>query len=281
MPAASATTLAAARELGGRLLGWYERHGRDLPWRAEHDPYRVLLSEAMLQQTPVARVLSYYGAFLERFPDERALAAASVADVLRAWSGLGYNRRALALAAAAAAVVRDGWPRDADGLRRLPGVGPYTAAAVAAFAFDAQVAAIDVNARRVIERHDGRRRRPAELAARAAQLIPPGQAARFNHALMDLGATVCTARAPRCGTCPLEGCRSRGALRAEGRSKSRHGRQPFVETDRYVRGRVVAALAAGRGLPSGFAPDRLERALAGLERDGLVVRDGGVARLPV
>jgi A/G-specific adenine glycosylase len=263
------------------ILAWYAAVRRDLPWRRTSDPYRVLVSEVMLQQTQVARVVPYYEAWLERFPAERALAEAPAADVLRMWSGLGYNRRALALQAACAAVVRDGWPRTVDGLLRLPGVGPYTAAAVASFAFGVQAAAVDTNVRRVIERLDRRRRREPELARRAAALVPAERAADWNQALMELGATVCTARAPACETCPAASCRSHGrpAIAPTAR-RGASERVRFEETDRYVRGRVVAALAAGEGLPGGFAPERLERALAGLERDGLVVREGGAVRLP-
>ncbi len=173
------------------LLRWYARERRDLPWRRTNDPYAILVSEVMLQQTQVARVVPRYLEWLERWPTAAALAAASRAEVLAAWVGLGYNRRALALHAAAAAVARDGWP---DDLRTLPGVGPYTAAAVASFAFGAQVAAVDTNARRVAER----------LGHGAPDaLVPPGRAGDWNQAAMELGATVCTARAPRCGACPV------------------------------------------------------------------------------
>jgi len=266
---------------GEAILAWYAAVRRDLPWRRTSDPYRILVSEVMLQQTQVARVVPYYEAWLERFPSERALASAPAADVLRLWSGLGYNRRALALQAAAAAVARDGWPRTVDGLLTLPGVGPYTAAAVASFAFGAQAAAVDTNVRRVIERLDRRRRRAPELARRAAALVPDGRAADWNQALMELGATVCTARAPACEACPAASCRSRGRPLDLGTPPRRAGgRVRFEETDRYVRGRIVAALVAGAALPDAFEPERLERALAGLARDGLVVRDGAEVRLP-
>ena len=266
--------------VAGPLLRWYAEHGRALPWRGTRDPYPVLVSEVMLQQTQAARVAPYYERFLARFPDEHALATAPTADVLGAWSGLGYNRRALALQRAARIVVAEGWPREDAGLRRLPGVGPYTAAAVASFAFGAQVPAVDTNARRVIERLDRRRRAPAALQRRAAALLPAGRAAAFNHAIMDLGATVCTARAPRCHACPLAaGCRSRGV--GDRRPRTRPQRPRFEETDRYVRGRVLAALVRGaEPRVDGVAPARLERALAGLERDGLIVRDGRRAQLP-
>ncbi len=263
------------------ILAWYAAVRRDLPWRRTTDPYAILVSEVMLQQTQVARVVPYYEAWLAAFPSAAVLAAAPVADVLRLWSGLGYNRRALALQAAAAIVARDGWPRSVEGLQALPGVGPYTAAAVASFAFGAQAAAVDTNVRRVIERVDRRRRRPGELALRAGVLVPEGRAADWNQAMMELGATVCSARAPACTACPVVACRSRGrvALGPTARRASA-GSVRFEDTDRYVRGRIVAALVAGDGLPAGFEPARMERALAGLERDGLIVREGAAVRLP-
>ncbi|MDO8210953.1 A/G-specific adenine glycosylase [Conexibacter sp. CPCC 206217] len=265
------------------VLSWYAAVRRDLPWRRTRDPYRILVSEVMLQQTQVARVVPYYEAFLERFPDELALGDAPTADVLRLWSGLGYNRRALALQACARAVARDGWPADAEGLRALPGIGPYTAAAVASFAFGEHVAAVDTNVRRVIERVDREHRTTAPLFARAAALLPAGRAADWNQAMMELGATICTARSPSCDDCPVATCRSRGLpLPVAPSSSPRHSRPAprFEETDRFVRGRIVAALAADEELPTGIGEDRVERALAGLERDGLVVREGAAVRLP-
>ena len=257
------------------LLAWYERVARPLPWRSTRDPYPLLVSETMLQQTQAARVVPYYEAFLARFPDAEALTAAPTRDVLAAWSGLGYNRRALALQAAARVIARDGWPED---LTSLPGVGPYTAAAVASFAWDAPRAAVDVNARRVIERWERRRLPPRPLTARAAALLPAGRAAAWNQAMMELGATVCTARAARCDRCPVAPwCASAGVPDAEVARPSGAGapaRPRFEETDRYARGRIVAALLAGESLPP-FDAERLERALAGLARDGLVVRGAG------
>ena len=247
------------------LLRWYAKERRDLPWRWTADPYAILVSEVMLQQTQVARVVPRYLEWLERWPTPAALAAASRAEVLAAWVGLGYNRRALALHAAAAAVARDGWP---DDLRTLPGVGPYTAAAVASFAFGAQVAAVDTNARRVAERigHG-----PPDA------LVPPGRAADWNQAAMELGATVCTARTPRCGACPVSAwCASAGRPAARSASARRGASERFEDSNRWVRGRVVAALAKGEGLPADIAAERVERAVAGLVRDGLVRRvDGG------
>jgi A/G-specific adenine glycosylase len=263
------------------LLDWYGRVRRALPWRATRDPYALLVSEVMLQQTQAARVVPYYAAFLARFPTAEVLAAAPARDVLAAWSGLGYNRRALALQAAARAVAAAGWPED---LATLPGVGPYTAAAVGSFAWDRQVAAVDTNVRRVISRWDGAVPAPRALAARAAEWLPAGRAADFNQAMMELGATICTPRAPRCGDCPVAPgcatCAAGGPVPAPPIAPSRRAPR-FEDTDRWARGRIVAALVAGEGLPGEVAGERRERALAGLERDGLVVRGGdGAIRLP-
>jgi len=244
------------------LLRWFAENARPLPWRETRDPYALLVSEVMLQQTQALRVVPYYERWLARFPDARALAQAPARDVLTLWSGLGYNRRALALQAAARVVAASGWPED---LTELPGVGPYTAAAVASFAWGRQEAAIDTNVRRVLERREGR-----FVRERVDQLLPPGRAAEFNQAMMELGATVCRPRAPRCGECPVaEGC---GGFAAAPR---RTGEPPFERTDRFARGRVVAALVAGEPLPAVE-----ERILAGLERDGLIVRMNGRVRLP-
>jgi A/G-specific adenine glycosylase len=239
------------------LLQWYGREARDLPWRRTRDPWAILVSEVMLQQTQAARVVPYYERFLRRFPDPPACADAPAADVLRLWSGLGYNRRALALHRAAAVIAADGWPAE---LEALPGVGPYTAAAVASFAFGARVLALDTNVRRVLRRTGLRVEAPS---------------AALNQALMELGATVCTARAPRCAACPLEaGCDGPEEPPPRGR-----GRVRFEDTDRFVRGRVVAALAAGDALPE-IDPQRLRRALDGLERDGLIEGSATQVRLP-
>jgi A/G-specific adenine glycosylase len=206
----------------------------------------------------VARVIDRWQRWLERWPSAAALAAATPAEVLREWVGLGYNRRALRLREACARVAERGWP---DDLTELPGVGAYTAAAVRAFAFDEPVVPVDTNVRRIIERTGVAWSGPAEL----------------GHALMDLGATVCTARRPRCDACPLAGCASRGAV-AEPPARRRGGPR-FEETDRYVRGRVVAALAEGRPIPA-FPADRLEPAIEGLRRDGLVALVAGQLILP-
>lgn len=264
------------------VLRWYDAYARDLAWRRTRDPYAVLVSEIMLQQTQVARVAPRFEAWLERWPDVHALAAATPADVLREWVGLGYNRRALRLRACAELVAREGWPRDAAGLRGLPGVGRYTAAAVAAFAFGEAVAAVDVNHARVVSRICALGDAPPRvLAARAQELVPGDRPDAWNHALMDLGATICRARSADCPVCPVRAvCASADAVRIARRASAARPAVRFEETDRYVRGRVVAALAEGLPLPAEVGGERLERALAGLERDGLVVCDGDEVRLP-
>jgi A/G-specific adenine glycosylase len=206
-----------------RLLKWYRRHGRDLPWRGTRDPYAVLVSEFMLQQTQVSRVLDFYPRFLKRFPTVEHVARARPAAVREAWDGLGYYRRAENLHRLAREVVRDhagAIPDDPERLRRLPGVGPYTAGAVAAFAHERRVAAVDTNVRRVLRRvfalsgsggratdQQGQRGRDGEkrLWALAERLLPKSRRAawEFNQALMDLGAKICVARTPKCPICPV------------------------------------------------------------------------------
>lgn len=205
------------RTAAARLEAWYARHGRDLPWRRTHDPYRVLVAEFILQQTRMETGLRYYASFLRRFPSLRALAAARPDDVLRQWSGLGYYARARNLHAAAREIQRRHGgrvPSDPDDLRRLAGVGPYTAGAVASIAFDRPEPALDGNQIRVLGRLLGRgdaspgvRRR---LEAWARRLLAHASPRRLNQALMDLGSLVCLPRAPRCHECPLaRGCRGR------------------------------------------------------------------------
>ncbi len=202
-----------------RLIAWFRRHGRDLPWRNSRDPYQVLVSEFMLQQTQVGRVREYYPRFLKRFPTVRALAEAPPARVREEWQGLGYYRRAANLYHLARTIMREHEgriPRDVGTLRALPGVGPYTAGAVATFAFEAAVPAVDTNVARVLRRafHP---RLPAgargirRLWDTAAHLLPRrGKAAwAFNQGIMELGALVCTARVARCGICPVSAvCRT-------------------------------------------------------------------------
>jgi len=240
-----------------RLLAWFRANARDLPWRRTRDPYRVLVSEVMLQQTQVDRVIPYYEAFLAAFPTVGALAAAPTAEVIRFWSGLGYNRRAVNLQRAAQAVVeRHGgvFPAEVNDLIALPGIGPYTAGAVACFAFERDVAFIDTNMRRVLHRlFIGPEKEPTTATERAtlaiaAAMVPPGDGWAWNQGLIEFGALQCTARRPACVVCPLrERCDSAPTIQsslATPRAQSR-GAVPFEQTNRYARGRVVEAL---RGL---------------------------------
>ncbi len=200
------------------LLAWYDEHARDLPWRESRDPYRVWLSEIMLQQTRVAAVIAHYQEFLRRFPTVEKLAAAKEASVLAAWSGLGYYRRARMLHAAAKVVARGhggSFPDTMEDLRELPGIGRYTAAAVASIAFGEPVAVVDGNVERVLQRLSGKRLAGEQLWQAAGGLLDPKRPGDFNQAVMELGATVCTPRAPTCLTCPVvEGCAVRGEMTA-------------------------------------------------------------------
>jgi A/G-specific adenine glycosylase len=238
-------------DLEQRLLDWYAVEGRDLPWRRTRDPYAILVSEVMLQQTQVERVIPRYLRWLERWPTAEALATAPRAEVIREWQGLGYNRRAVNLHRAAERIAGSGWP---DALAELPGVGRYTAAAVSRFAMEADVLPVDVNVARVLERTSGR--------------FGPASA----HALMDLGATVCLARVPRCGSCPLsEECPSRGRRYEPLRKQSR-----FEGSFRQLRAQTLRLVAE-----SARPETELDReAVAALARDGLVRLDDGLVRLP-
>jgi A/G-specific adenine glycosylase len=227
------------------LLAWFAKHGRDLPWRRTRDPYAILVSEMMLQQTQVERVIPRYRAWLERWPTVAALAAAAAADVIREWQGLGYNRRGLNLHRAAQKIAADGWPED---LTELPGVGPYTAAAVANFALGRPVLPVDTNVNRIQER-TGHRFSPAA-----------------GQALMDLGATVCLARIPRCGICPLaSACPSRGRRYEPLRKQSR-----FKGSFRERRAQTLRLVVES------------ERPLGELDRDAVrsLARDGLVQVAP-
>jgi len=260
----SAEARAAARDA---ILDWYDRHERPLPWRRTRDPYAILVSEVMSQQTQIDRVVPRWEAWMERWPDPVALATADRRDVVAAWVGLGYNNRAVRLHRAAAVVAVDGWPGTAAALRALPGVGPYTAAAVASFAFGERIAVVDTNVRRVAGRlglGD-----PDDLLPADAERV-----ATWNQATMELGALVCRARSAACDACPARRwCRSAGRVTVAPRAPAGTGER-FEDTARWVRGRVVAALAAGDPLPDGIDPARLERAIDGLVRDGLVERTG-------
>lgn len=222
------------------LIAWAQTHGRDLPWRHTRDPWAILVSEVMLQQTQVARVIPVWTAFLEQFPNPAACAASPQAQVVTAWRGMGYNRRAVNLHRCAAAITADHGgvvPNDLAALLRLPGIGAYTARAVLVFAFEQRVGVLDVNAARVHARWRGR----AVTQAEADAATPADQPWAWNQAILDLGATVCTKRNPRCDTCPVaSACAWRGAgpdpfVAAPAQSR-------FVGSDRQGRGRLVDAL---------------------------------------
>jgi A/G-specific adenine glycosylase len=248
MPASAGGPARYVRAVEDLLLAWFAEHGRDLPWRRTRDPYAILVSEVMSQQTQIERVAPRWRRWLERWPTVDALAAARVADVIREWQGLGYNRRALALHRAAQQVAAEGWP---DDLTELPGVGRYTADAVACFAFGLPVLPVDVNVRRVSQR-TGHAFSPA-----AAQ------------ALMDLGKTVCLARIPRCDVCPLAGsCPSRGRRFEPSRRQG-----PFEGSFRQRRAAALRAVVAG-------SRPQDDEAVAALARDGLVSVDGAGVSLP-
>ena len=276
--------------LAAPLLAWYAAHRRDLPWRAPGiDAWAVLVSEVMLQQTPVSRVLPVYLRWLDRWPTPAALAAEPAGEAIRAWERLGYPRRALRLHAAAVAVTTDHdgrVPTDHDTLLALPGIGAYTAAAVAAFAAGGRHAVLDTNVRRVLGRVlDGRAHPPASVSvaerARATALLPAdgAAAATWSVALMELGALVCTSRAPRCAHCPLAAdCRWLAGGRPEGAPRPRA--QAWAGTDRQVRGLIVGVL---RAASDPVTADDLAAVWAGPVQlaDGLAVLDpDGRYRLP-
>jgi A/G-specific adenine glycosylase len=289
------------------LLDWYARHGRtELPWRVVRDPYYTLVSEFMLQQTQVERVVPKFETFVARYPDIPALAAASSGEVLREWQGLGYNMRALRLHETARVVVerfRGAMPSESHLLRQLPGVGPYTSAAIRAFGFNLDDAPLDVNVRRIVHRvfygfEYPRKATARELDDRAIAMAAPGMAHDWNSAMMDLGATLCTARTPRCLICPLrEACSAapidavalERARREHAKAPSPQNAIPWERTTRFARGRIVERL---RALPPGqrislldlhsdLQPLMPERSLedvrglvAILEQDGLIAREG-------
>lgn len=300
------------------VLDWYRRRGRDLPWRRTRDPYAVLISEVMLQQTRVDRVVPRWREWLSRFPTLASLAHASRADVIRAWSGLGYNRRAVRLHEMAGEVVarHDGrLPASREALLELAGLGRYTSSALACFAFGEQVPVVDTNVRRVLARVFLGEPSGGAVSARsiervAAEVLPARQAFDWNQALMDLGATICTAARPNCLACPIvSACRAAPSMPAwqterthglrERRAAYRVSGLPTVEPTRLLRGRVVRVLSHGADGPISFTDlqerlsstggasldaGRLEQALLGLAADGLAhleqLPQGLFARLP-
>jgi A/G-specific adenine glycosylase len=264
------------------ILEWYDARGRTLPFRGDGDPYAILVSEVMAQQTQISRVSAHWSTFLATFPTVERLAAAPTADVLRAWRGLGYNRRALNLQRAARMIVSEHGgkvPREVAALQRLPGIGPYTARAVAALAFGQAVGPVDTNVRRVLGRITASPATGVGLQRIADAVVPAERPADWTHALMDLGATVCRSAAPRCAECPASTwCRS-VASRARPRRAPRREPEPgFGSTARWLRGRILDQLRDVRGAAWGTvrAPvgihnkGAVEAALNALEAEGLI-----------
>lgn len=267
-------------ERNAALLAWYRDHGRDLPWRRSTDPYEILVSEVMLQQTQVSRVIPHYHRFLERFPTPGVLAAASRAEVLAAWTGLGYNRRAVRLQEAAQQIEAEGWPSEIEGLRSLPGVGRYTAAAVAAFAFGHREPAVDTNLRRVLSRWQGAALEGRSLVEAARRSLDD-DAAAWNQAVMDLGATLCHQRDPECSHCPVAAWCADPTVTPPLRRQSR-----FEGSRRQARGAALRTLIT-RGsatlaeivADTGISDPRLTEALDALEREGMLEREADRYRI--
>lgn len=265
------------------LLAWAASRGRDLPWRHTRDPWAILVSEVMAQQTQVGRVIPKYLAFLDRFPTPAECAAAPLADVLVLWQGLGYPRRARNLHLCAAAVAELGrFPDDLEGLLALPGVGTYTARAVLAFAFEHDVGVVDTNAGRVLARWHGRRLTPSEAQRLADEAVPPGEGWAWNQAMLDLGASLCSPRSPSCDHCPVRaGCVWRGegddpAVRSHGVSRPQ---SRFDGSDRQLRGQILRAVSGGARtvweLLDGHGDrQRMDRLVSALVAEGLLERRG-------
>lgn len=280
--------------LQASLLGWADAGLRDLPWRRTRDPWAILVAETMLQQTQVSRVAPRWERFLDRWPTAADCAAAARAAVLREWKGLGYNRRAVALHTAAQQVVaeHDGRvPRDLEQLEALPGVGPYTARAVRAFAFELDDGVVDVNAGRVLARAvAGERLPPARAQRLADEVVPEGRGWLWNQAVLELGALHCTKRSPSCPDCPVAtACtwRGVGADPAAGSAHTGSRQSRFEGSDRQGRGRLLDALRAGdlaadrADAVTGWGdPERTAAVVAGLVDDGLAERHGDRLTLP-
>lgn len=275
-------TVANHERRGTALLDWYEKHRRHLPWRAAGDPWPVLISEVMLQQTQALRVIPFYERFLAAFPTPGNLAVAPVAVVLALWSGLGYNRRAVRLHEAARRIVREGWPSNAVGLQDLPGIGPYTAAAVACFAFGEQLPTIETNVRRVVSRWHGRPLRGGALIEAARRELPPGRAADWNQGVMDLGAAICRPTGPSCLACPVAAwCAGPATYVAP------PGQGRYRGSNREARGVVIRTLVDNGpatmvqlATVTDLSVARLGRALEGLVAEGMIEpADAGVYKL--
>jgi A/G-specific adenine glycosylase len=306
--------VAKSYTVTGRLLAYYRKTARDLPWRRTHDPYEVLVSEVMLQQTQASRVTPAFERFVRHFPTLRALAAAPLGAVLREWSGLGYNRRARDLHRIAR-LFPHGLPTTAPELDALPGIGAYTAGAIACFAFHRRVPFADTNIQRVLGRlFLGRLATNKEAVELDARAMPARSFDLWHHALMDLGAAICKPKDPNCDECPLKAeCRyargsagpaasllrvaAGGSLRrgarqrkAKGTAAGRYQDRPlrpaaYNDTDRRIRGAIVRALTSRdmtrRAMENEIGDERVGRLTEALVADGLVERAGRRYRLPV
>lgn len=289
-------------DLQDAILDWYAANGRDLAFRRTKDPYAILVLEAMAQQTQAARAADRWERFMARFPTVEVLAVASPADVLREWQGLGYDRRGLNLWRAAGVIVTEHGgkvPSDLAALEALPGVGPYTARAVAAIAFGAPVGAVDTNVRRVLSRivvgatPVGEAASARAFQALADAAVPVGRSAAWTHALMDLGATVCRAASADCSTCPAAFwcafATSGASVRRAPRTRTAERATPFASTNRWLRGRILDRLRAAdasswvtfTGPLGAHDADAVTRALAALATDGLIEHRDRSARLRV
>ncbi|MBI2411153.1 MAG: A/G-specific adenine glycosylase [Candidatus Kerfeldbacteria bacterium] len=293
------TVTVQKKQFAQRLFTWYTKHARDLPWRRTHEPYRILLSEMMLQQTQVDRVIEYYTAWLKKFPNVKALAAAPVGEVIAAWQGLGYNRRALYLHRIAKTVVSEHggkFPRTHEGLLALPGIGPYTAGAMMSFAFRENAPILDTNVKRVLGRiflgyKRLARSREDELWKLAGAVLPSADVYYFNQALMDFGSLVCVQRKPKCSECPFQNmCKSYPKILDAPREELRLPKVKetlyFGQPRRIWRGKILnylhsvdtvtgaTPLQIGRAIQPDFSTSRLawlRSVIQTLEHDTLVV----------
>jgi len=279
------------------LLTWYSVHQRILPWRKTHNPYKILVSEIMLQQTQVSRVLIKYREFLIAFPNLQALANASPAEVIRVWKGLGYNRRALFLQKTAQA-IRDNhknvFPKDIKQLCALPGVGDYTARAVLSFAFNQAVPMMDTNHRRFYQRvfFGLEIKKDKELLLLAQEIIPKDDAYDWNQALMDFGSLVCTSQRPTCDICPLKKlCKAYPQiLTIDTFQKTKKTTViPFKQTNRFIRGKIIDTLRKNNSLKitnivllfAEFTPERVIKVIDTLQKDNLIIVKNGRILLPI
>ncbi len=290
-PTVASTPDATMRQQQAAVHAWARDHLRDLPWRQTRDPWSILVAEVMLQQTQVARVEPAWRRFLDRFPNVGDAAASGRGEVVTLWAGLGYNNRAVRLHRAAQQVVErfDGvFPSEVAHLISLPGIGPYTARAIRAFAFELPGAVVDTNVARILARLAGVRLTPAAAQRAADALADEADPWTWNQSMIDLGATVCTPRNPACDRCPLApGCSWRGGPDGDPAAVPPSKRQArFEGSDRQARGRLLDACRSGPVLDADVSdvirsldPERVERVVSGLVRDGLIQRRGGLLRL--